>query len=276
MKRYIMIVAFAFFFTGALHNVRADGKLTVDVVPDFSTFSFVDLDGSTGPTAGEPFVVEGDVRERRDDFGTGPRIGTFICRGFFIIPQADGDITYVSQSFEIDGKGTIYVQGNEPGATAGKDGFRRAIVGATGRFPGSGQAIVEPLPTGDRVTFRFDRRSDDRDDLVAPPEESFEAQGQQSEQNVADVELQQNYPNPFNPETEISFTLPKSGVVVVKIYNSLGQEVRTLTNGQYEAGTHTLQWDGLNNQGSAVASGVYLQRLEVDGVSVVKKMNLVR
>lgn len=281
-----IIVIFSFLMTTMFYSQAYSGKkrLTVDVVPDFSTFSFVDLDGSLGPTAGEPFYVEGDVRERRDDFGTGPRIGTFICRGFFIIPQDDGDITYVSQSFEIDGKGTIYVQGNEPGATAGMDGFRRAIVGATGWFPSSGQAIVEPLPTGDRVTFRFDGARDARDHGGNDSDERDERNDDgddtddliaMSEQDGA-VSLQQNYPNPFNPETEISFELSNPSQVVVRIFNVLGQEVRTLSQEQYEAGSHTLRWDGQDNLGNPVASGVYLLRLEMEGFSVVKNMSLIR
>ena len=278
MKRYIMIISFVFFFTGAAHYTQAGGRrLTLDVVPDFSTMSWVDIDGSGGPpapanfpSAGEPFLIEGRI----DKKNTTTMIGTYLCRGWFVVPQADGEATYVSQSFEIEGKGTIFVQGFE-GA-----GANRAIVGATGSFQGFGQAKILPHPTSTnpiafRIVFHFNRGRD-RAPMIDPMEENSESQGQQSEQNVAPVELQQNHPNPFNPETEISFTLPKTSVVVVKIYNSLGQEVRTLTDGQYEAGTHTLRWDGLNNQGSAVASGVYLQRLEVDGVSVVKKMNLVR
>ncbi len=270
MKRYMLIIALIVFFTGMQHYAHAGGSRTFDVVADPSTFTFVDIDGSGDVTPGEPFYVEGRV----DRKNTTDSVGTFLCRGWFIIPQADGAGTYVSQSYEINGKGTIYVQGNE-GET------RFAVVGATGSFPSSGQAEILPhpdptLPIAFRIKFHFRRDGHGDGIMVDPTEESFEAPGQESEQSVVPVELQQNYPNPFNPETEISFTLPKTSVVVMKIYNSLGQEVRTLTDGQYEAGTHTLRWDGLNNQGSAVASGVYLQRLEVDGLSVVKKMNLVR
>ena len=129
--------------------------LTVDVVPDLSTFSFVDVDGSTDPTAGDPFVIEGDILKE----GTSQRIGDFVCRGWFIT-QADGDVTSVNQSFEIDGRGAIYVVGNEDGAVSLVDGFSRAIVGATGDFKGSGEAIIEPMPTGAnpfifRITFNF-------------------------------------------------------------------------------------------------------------------------
>ena len=132
---------------------RQRGKtLTVDVVPDFNTFSFVDLDSSTTATAGEPFIVQGDLFEE----DTLNRIGDFICRGFFITLQPnDGDGTSVTQSYEIDGRGTIFVAGNEPGFVPGVSGIRRAIIGATGDFNGSGEATIEPIPTGFRITFNF-------------------------------------------------------------------------------------------------------------------------
>ncbi len=129
--------------------------LTVHVVPDLSTFSLVDADSSGGPTAGDPFDVQGDIFEQ----GTSNRIGDFVCRGFWIA-QPDGDFTSVNQSFEIDGRGAIYVVGNEPGSVPGVSGFSRAIVGATGDFKGSGEAIIELMPTATNpfvfnITFNF-------------------------------------------------------------------------------------------------------------------------
>jgi hypothetical protein len=88
--------------------------------------------------------------------------------------------------------------------------------------------------------------------------------------------LQQNYPNPFNPETTIRFQLAKASHVVVKIFNTLGEEIRTLVDKQYEAGYHRIGWDGKDENGRAVASGVYLYQLQADNFSVVKKMSLVR
>lgn len=130
-------------------------KLTVDVVPNLATFSFVDLDSSGDESPGEPFDIQGDIFEE----GTLNRIGDFVCRGFFIT-QPDGDETSVNQSFEIDGRGAIYVVGNEPGAVFQVGGFSRAIVGATGDFKGSGEAIIQPMPTPTnpfifRITFNF-------------------------------------------------------------------------------------------------------------------------
>ena len=73
--------------------------------------------------------------------------------------------------------------------------------------------------------------------------------------------VSQNYPNPFNPSTIISYALPKSSLVTVKIYNVLGQEVKTLVNSESQAGNYTVQWNGDNNFGHSVASGVYIYRV---------------
>ena len=87
----------------------------------------------------------------------------------------------------------------------------------------------------------------------------------------AEFALQQNYPNPANPSTTIEFDLPKSSQVTLKIYNILGEEVAILVSGQLAAGSYTYEWDGSN-----VASGVYLYRLETEGYIETRKMILMR
>ena len=92
-----------------------------------------------------------------------------------------------------------------------------------------------------------------------------------------DYKLEQNYPNPFNPVTNITFTLPLNKSISLKIYNTLGQEVRTLINKQeYLEGSHTVQWDGKDNDGNQVASGVYVYKLIFGNFSQSKRMTLVR
>ena len=89
-------------------------------------------------------------------------------------------------------------------------------------------------------------------------------------------ELGQNYPNPFNPSTTIHFRIPQDEKVEVKIYNTLGQEVRALTSQRFAAGSHSLVWDGKDNQGSAVASGIYLYKFTAGKFTQTRKMNLVK
>jgi hypothetical protein len=90
------------------------------------------------------------------------------------------------------------------------------------------------------------------------------------------LEVNQNYPNPFNPATTISFNLPTSSKVTLKVYNLLGQEVRTLVDYNMEAGSHSISWDGRDNAGDPVSSGVYLYSLHTGEFNVVKKMIYIR
>jgi predicted GH43/DUF377 family glycosyl hydrolase len=97
---------------------------------------------------------------------------------------------------------------------------------------------------------------------------------------IVDVPLEyslaQNYPNPFNPETEVYFQLPEVTQVVVTIFNTRGQETRRLTDINYAAGYHSVRWDGMDNQGNPVSSGVYLYQLRTNNFTRVKKMSLIR
>jgi hypothetical protein len=83
--------------------------------------------------------------------------------------------------------------------------------------------------------------------------------------------LKQNYPNPFNPTTQIEYGVPKNGLVTLKVYNVLGQEVATLFSGQLTAGTHYATFDG-----SKLASGVYFYRLDAGQTSITKKLMLLK
>jgi hypothetical protein len=83
--------------------------------------------------------------------------------------------------------------------------------------------------------------------------------------------LQQSYPNPFNPSTTIEFTLPSSVFVILKIYNILGEEITTLVNGNLKAGNHSYQFDG-----SHLASGIYLYRIQAGHFKEVRKMMLLK
>ncbi|MCD4693477.1 MAG: T9SS type A sorting domain-containing protein, partial [Calditrichales bacterium] len=83
--------------------------------------------------------------------------------------------------------------------------------------------------------------------------------------------LNQNYPNPFNPQTTISYQLPVKADVALKIYNLLGQEGRTLVNENKNAGKHSVVWDGRDNSGIQVSSGIYLYHINSGKYSEVKK-----
>ena len=90
--------------------------------------------------------------------------------------------------------------------------------------------------------------------------------------------LSQNYPNPFNSATTIRFALPVNEEVELAIFNLVGQQVTTLVQGVWEAGTYTVRWDGRDDNGRELASGVYLYRLRAgDRKQVeIRKLLLVR
>jgi hypothetical protein len=88
--------------------------------------------------------------------------------------------------------------------------------------------------------------------------------------------LGQNYPNPFNPSTEIRYELAQSVEVELRIFNLLGQEIRTLFSSRQLAGFHSRQWDGKNDSGEAVASGLYLYELRAGDFVATRKMLLLR
>lgn len=89
--------------------------------------------------------------------------------------------------------------------------------------------------------------------------------------------LEQNFPNPFNPSTMIRFALPKEAPVTLVIYNMLGVPVRTLINGeQLGAANHQVTWDGKDDAGMTVPSGMYLYRISAGSFQAAKKMTLLK
>jgi len=89
--------------------------------------------------------------------------------------------------------------------------------------------------------------------------------------------LGQNYPNPFNPSTLISFSLPKEAPVTFEVYNMLGVKIRTLMAGESKsAGVYSVSWDGRDNAGVSMPSGVYLYRVSAGSFLASKKMTLLK
>jgi WD40 repeat protein len=98
---------------------------------------------------------------------------------------------------------------------------------------------------------------------------------------VKRAKLLQNFPNPFNPETWIPYQLGKDSVVAIKICASSGQRMRTLELGHKSAGLYTVKteaahWDGSNESGEPVASGIYFYTIQADDYTATKKMILAK
>jgi len=88
--------------------------------------------------------------------------------------------------------------------------------------------------------------------------------------------LSQNYPNPFNQSTEIEFALMNSGFVSLEIYDILGRKVRALVSENLSAGYKSVLWDGKDNSGKEVASGIYFYQIKIGDFSEAKKLVLLK
>jgi hypothetical protein len=87
--------------------------------------------------------------------------------------------------------------------------------------------------------------------------------------------LSQNFPNPFNPSTNFTLSLPEASDYSIRIFNITGQMVKTYA-GHLEAGNHTITWDGSNEQGSKVASGVYFYKADANQFTETRKMMMLK
>ena len=167
-------------------------------------------------------------------------------------------------------------------------------------------AFVGPVMSYyEKVTDNFDRLTDERwfglvrtDDLPDRPDwvnvylaqksgnkreegrmldgETYTRVARPSEGLPSSFQLYQNIPNPFNPTTTIRFDLAEPSPVRLAVFNVVGQKIRTLLDGYKPAGNHSVQWDGKDDWGQDVGSGVYLYRLTMEGQTQVRKMFLVR
>ena len=88
--------------------------------------------------------------------------------------------------------------------------------------------------------------------------------------------LEQNYPNPFNPETVIQYSLPQDSRIELTVFNAVGQKIKQLVSGRQSVGQYKVVWDGRDNKGISVPSGIYIYRIRADHFSATKKLALIR
>lgn len=94
--------------------------------------------------------------------------------------------------------------------------------------------------------------------------------------HVSFLTLYQNTPNPFSTQTTVAYAVPKSGLVRLQIFDLGGRLVKTLVDGNHDAGIHTTRWNGLSEDGAAVSNGVYFYRVDVGDGNLMRRMVLVR
>jgi len=107
-------------------------------------------------------------------------------------------------------------------------------------------------------------------------DESPSGNSQENSGVPATFKVSSNYPNPFNPSTTIDYYLPGESQLTIRVYNIMGQTVRTIYSGQMESGHHSARWNGLNNLGVQVSSGMYFLQIETPHHSSIQKMMLLR
>jgi hypothetical protein len=118
---------------------------------------------------------------------------------------------------------------------------------------------------------------DNQSTLVARILEWFGSTTGIATDDISRLAMRQNAPNPFNPVTKIAFTVPENaGSVTLTVYNVSGRVVRRLVDGPLSAGPHSVAWNGRDDSGENLASGVYFARLAAGGESLLKKMTLLK
>ena len=134
--------------------------------------------------------------------------------------------------------------------------------------------VTVDLRRGDSMQYGYGRTTGHFMVVVGPQDYLTQ---QLAQYMPKDFKLEQNYPNPFNPSTIVTFELPKVAPVRVEVFSILGQRVKVLAEGEFEAGIHQAVWTGDNEHGSRVASGVYFCRLTAgDGFVQTTKMLLTK
>ena len=178
---------------------------------------------------------------------------------------SDGYISVPADLYYLD----IYAAGDSPDDVDPLQSFRleaedaggQATVGlATGYLAGINGNDLPPF----EVMFAFADGSTVFPANVTSSEDEFD-------EIPRSISLSQNYPNPFNPVTNIQYQIPSDMHVELTVYNSLGQKIATLVDDQVRAGTHEVSFDG-----SRLASGVYIYRLQAEGQVITNQMTLVK
>ena len=119
------------------------------------------------------------------------------------------------------------------------------------------------------ITISFNENEDE-------PDEEKEITHNDTENMPTSFSLYQNFPNPFNPQTTIQFSIPNQSNVALEIYDIAGKKVKTLINERLDTGFYTINWDGKNEYGENVSSGIYFYILKAGNFKETRKMLLNR
>ena len=241
------------------------GDGNIDLYYAYST------DGGASWTKDRPLANTGDLDEMACDLWAKPDESynfmsvCYLTHKITIFPElieySEVHRAYTSRSFP----GTWYAGGRVSDSTAAFSADGREV--CQGSYTGVQVCALYAgkTPSGNFENLAFDNGGwtdveNQTEEELSPPEFS----------------LSNNYPNPFNPETKISYFVPKASHVRLEVFNILGRKIRTLVDEDQMAGNNEVTWDGRDDEGNEVASGIYLYKLEAGDLSQSRKMVLIR
>jgi len=183
-------------------------------------------------------------------------------------PTAEGHVWEFTVSTNITGKPVIL---NFENLKSVPDDFEIHLLDI-------GLNITQDLRFDNQYIYRSNSNGDKkRFQLIVGRSSLVEENNDQFATIPTEFVLSKNFPNPFNPATSIKFSLPVAGQVTLKIYNTLGQEIVTLLDGvEKQAGHSVVIWDGKDQLGRQVPSGIYLYRLTAGTAVLTRKMTLLK
>ena len=135
------------------------------------------------------------------------------------------------------------------------------------------------LGVGDKTSITVLSYNQKQHEIYARMHDFLFGEGDAEDEVIPEVVLKlegRNYPNPFNPETVIKFAIPESANVQINIYNIRGQRVKSLVNEYFVQGHHEIIWNGTNEHGQIVGSGVYFYRIQTEKESLTQRMLLLK
>lgn len=251
--------------------------------PKMSQLSFPPYPSNTWGWSAS-YVTSTWVYRLNDDFnGTNYKISLLVgCYGLgSAIMQAQVILRHNGEDLVLATSDTI------TGSMAGPVSFWPYYMGPsriTQQFTGidpdavSGDSLIFTVKQigGDRMGMVFIREADRGHSYLEIPEITVFVDEDQKPDIPMSFALAKNYPNPFNSTTTIGYQLPKDSKMTLRIYNSLGQLVLTLVDEEKSAGFHVVQWDGKDQYGKNVATGLYFYHLKIKDFSQTKKMILLQ
>jgi hypothetical protein len=238
---------------GYVSCIAANPQNGNEVVVIFSNYEIISIWHSTN--AGAAWTnISGNLEQFSNGSGNGPSV-----RWFEIAPTPTGTVYYAATSTGLYSTNTLN--------------------GTSTIWEQEGASVI-----GNVVVDMMDYRTTDNLLVVATHGNGVYATNvtytsiENEPPTVAKhFKLEQNYPNPFNPNTHIQFSLDEPSKVKLEIYNVTGQRIVTLLNNQFPAGDNfKATWNGQNDAGHPVPSGVYIYKLNANGKSISKKMQLIR